>query len=70
VLIVRFRGKADNTIREFNSVAFTVWGAHFYFWGRVVHAILYTADLPLARSLVWNIPTIGILMNVAGLFLK
>jgi len=26
--------------------------------------------LPLARSLVWNIPTIGILMNVAGLFLK
>jgi uncharacterized MAPEG superfamily protein len=27
-------------------------------------------DLPLARSLVWNIPTIGILMNVAGVFLK
>src|SRR5262245_7688607 len=48
----------------------TVWGAHFYFWGRIVYAILYTAELPLARSLVWNIPTIGILMNVAGLFLK
>ena len=48
----------------------TVWGAHFYFWGRIVYAILYTADLPLARSLVWNIPTIGILMNVAGLFFK
>ena len=48
----------------------TVWGAHFYFWGRIVYAILYTADLPLARSLVWNIPTIGILMNVAGLYLK
>ena len=28
------------------------------------------ADLLLARSLVWNIPTIGILMNVAELFLK
>jgi hypothetical protein len=26
--------------------------------------------LPLARSLVWNIPTIGILMNIAALFLK
>lgn len=38
--------------------------------GRVVHAILHMADLPLARSLVWNVPTIGILMNVAGLFLK
>ncbi len=48
----------------------TVWGAQFYFWGRVVYAILYAADLPLARSLVWNIPTIGILMNVAALFLK
>src|SRR5262249_222932 len=48
----------------------TVWGAHFYFWGRIVYAILNMADVPLARSLVWNIPTIGILMNVAGLFLK
>jgi uncharacterized MAPEG superfamily protein len=48
----------------------TVWGAHFYFWGRVAYAILYAADLPLTRSLVWNIPTIGILMNVVALFLK
>jgi uncharacterized MAPEG superfamily protein len=48
----------------------TVWGAHFYFWGRILYAILYVADLPLARSLAWNIPTIGILMSVAGLFLK
>ena len=48
----------------------TVWGAHFYFWGRIVYAILYMADLPFVRSLVWNIPTIGILMNVAGLLLK
>ena len=48
----------------------TVLGAQLYFWGRIVYAILYMADLPLARSLVWNIPTIGILMNVAGLFLK
>src|SRR5215475_14543030 len=48
----------------------TVWGAHFYFWGRIVYAVLYAADLSLARSLVWNIPTIGILMNVAGPFLK
>ena len=48
----------------------TVWGAHFYFWGRIAYAILYLADLPLARSLVWNIPTAGILMNVAALLLK
>jgi uncharacterized MAPEG superfamily protein len=48
----------------------TVWGAHFYFWCRILYAIRYVADLPLARSLVWNIPTISILMSVAGLFLK
>jgi uncharacterized MAPEG superfamily protein len=48
----------------------TVWGAHFYFWGRIAYAILYLADLPLARSLVWNLPTFGILMYVAGLFAK
>jgi len=48
----------------------TVWGAHFYFWGRIVFAMLYIANLPLARSLAWNIPTIGILMNIAGPLLK
>jgi uncharacterized MAPEG superfamily protein len=48
----------------------TVWGAHLYFWGRIVYAVLYAANLPLARSLVWNVPTIGILMNVAGVVLK
>lgn len=48
----------------------TVWGANFYFWGRIIYAILCTADFPLARSLVWNISTIGIRINVAGLFLK
>jgi len=45
----------------------TVWGAHLYFWGRIAYAILYAADLPLARSLVWNVPTVGILMNLAAL---
>jgi uncharacterized MAPEG superfamily protein len=48
----------------------TAWGAHFYFWGRVAYAVLYAADLPLARSLVWNIPTMGIVMNVGALFLR
>ena len=48
----------------------TVWGAHFYFWGRIIYAILYAANTPLARSLVWNIPTIGIPMNVASLLVK
>ena len=48
----------------------TLWGAHFYFWGRIGYGILYWANLPLARSLVWNIPTLGILMIVVGLLVK
>jgi uncharacterized MAPEG superfamily protein len=47
----------------------TLWGANFYFWGRIAYVFLYLADLPLARSLMWNIPTLGIIMNIAGLFL-
>lgn len=45
----------------------TVWGGQFYFWGRLVYVVLYAVNLPLARSLVWNIPAIGILMNIAAL---
>ena len=48
----------------------TIWGAHCYFWGRIAYTILYAADLPLARSIVWNIPTIGILMIVANPFVR
>jgi len=48
----------------------TVLGAHFYFWGRIAYAILYLAGVPLVRSLVWNIPAIGIFMIVTALFLK
>jgi uncharacterized MAPEG superfamily protein len=45
----------------------TVCGAHVYFWGRIACVALYAANFPLARSLVWNIPAIGILMSVAAL---
>ncbi len=47
----------------------TVWGALLYFCGRVAYAILYAADFPLARSLVWNVPTIGIVMLIVALVL-
>ena len=48
----------------------TVWGANLYFWGRLIYAFLYAADFPMARSIIWNIPTIGIVMIVAALWLK
>lgn len=48
----------------------TVWGAQLYVWGRVIYAILYAADLPLMRSIAWNVPTIGIVMTLVAPFLK
>ena len=47
----------------------TIWGAQCYFWGRLLYALLYLADFPLARSLAWNIPTLAILAILAAPFL-
>ncbi len=48
----------------------TVWGAQLYFWGRIGYLALYAADFSLARSLFWNIPTLGIILIIAALFFK
>ena len=47
--------------------ALTEWGARLYFWGRVAYVLLYAAGVPLIRSLVWNVATIGIVLIVAAL---
>ncbi len=49
--------------------ALTEWGARLYFWARVAYVPLYAAGVPLIRSLVWNVATIGIVLLVAALFL-
>src|ERR671911_2532801 len=45
----------------------TEWGARLYFLGRVAYVLLYAAGVPLIRSLVWNVATIGIVLIVAAL---
>lgn len=50
--------------------ALTEWGARLYFWGRVAYVLLYTAGVPLIRSLVWNVATIGIALIVGALLLR
>ena len=50
--------------------AFTEWGARLYFWARVAYVPLYAAGVPLIRSLVWNVATIGIVLLVAALFME
>ena len=49
--------------------ALTVLGAQLYFWGRLAYVLLYAAGVPVIRSLVWNVATLGILLFVAALFL-
>ena len=50
--------------------ALTEWGARLYFWGRVAYVLLYAAGVPLIRSLVWNVATIGIALIVGALLLR
>ena len=47
--------------------ALAEWGARLYFWGRLAYVPLYAAGVPLIRSLVWNIPTLGIGLIVIAL---
>ena len=42
------------------SGALSQWGAGLYFAGRVVYLPLYALGVPLVRSLVWNVATLGI----------
>ena len=49
--------------------ALTEWAARLYVWGRVAYALLYAAGVPLIRSLVWNVATIGIVLVAAALLL-
>ena len=50
--------------------ALTGLGAQLYFWARLAYVLLYAAGVPVIRSLVWNVATVGILLLVAALFLK
>jgi uncharacterized MAPEG superfamily protein len=43
------------------------WGAALYFAGRVVYLPLYALGVPLVRSLVWNVATLGIVLLLVAL---
>jgi len=45
----------------------TWWGANLYFWSRVAYLPLYATGVFLARSLVWNVATLGIFLLLAAL---
>lgn len=46
----------------------THWGSAAYLGGRVAYTALYISGIPVIRSLVWNVATLGILAVLASLF--
>jgi uncharacterized MAPEG superfamily protein len=48
----------------------TEWGAHLYFGARLIYVALYAAGVFLARSLVWNAATLGIVLILFALIWK
>jgi uncharacterized MAPEG superfamily protein len=44
----------------------TAVGCGMYLWGRVAYVALYVLGVPVVRSLVWNVATIGIVVVLVG----
>jgi uncharacterized MAPEG superfamily protein len=53
VLVAQIAGKTN---------AMTVLGAQLFFWARVVYALVYLAGVPWARTGIWVISVIGLLL--------
>ena len=45
-----------------------VWGAQIYFYARVLYLPIYAAGLPVIRTVVWSVATLGIVMVLLDLF--
>ena len=46
--------------------ALTAWGAHLYFWARIVYLRLYMFAVPWWRSLVWWVGFMGLILLFVG----
>lgn len=46
--------------------ALTAWGAHLYFWARIVYLPLYMFAVPWWRSLVWWVGFMGLILLFVG----
>ncbi len=59
ILVTHVTGKANEM---------TALGAHVFFWARVVYAGLYLAGVPWARTLVWVVSVVGMVIVFSQLF--
>jgi len=46
--------------------ATTALGAQLYFWARLVYIPIYAAGIPFARTAVWTVSVIGLVMVLLG----
>ena len=46
----------------------TAWGAHLYFFGRLIYLPLYAMGTPVVRTVIWMISLAGLLLVIAGIF--
>jgi uncharacterized MAPEG superfamily protein len=46
----------------------SVWGSQIYFYARVLYLPIYAAGLPVVRTVVWSVATLGIVMVLLDLF--
>jgi len=46
----------------------TAWGAHLYFFGRLIYLPLYAMGTPVIRTIVWMVSLAGLLLVIAGIF--
>ena len=46
--------------------AHTALGAQLYFWARLVYVPVYIAGIPVARTAVWTVSVIGLVMVFLG----
>lgn len=47
--------------------ALAVWGSQLYFYARVLYLPIYAAGIPVLRTLVWSVATLGIVMVLIAL---
>lgn len=48
------------------SNGLTQWGAHLYFWGRVIYLPLYVFGISPLRSYVWSVSLLGLILMFIG----
>jgi len=59
VLVAHLTGNANEV---------TLLGARLFFWARVAHAVLYVAGVPWARTLIWAVSIVGLVIIFSQLF--